>query len=96
MHLNLANTKENEMKGLIQLTLSQIQSYLKVSRVSTLGEGVNNTTEPKDKIKANMYHPNIKDDEGFYFGYETDVYGVVFRCIMWTIHIPQINRDTLY
>ena len=35
VHLNLANTKENEMKGLIQPTLSQIQSYLKVYRVST-------------------------------------------------------------
>ena len=67
-----------------------------------------------------MYHQNIKDDQGFYFWYETDVDGEPlvdaknfrvaftskkllayfninsFQCIMWTIDIPQINRDTLY
>ncbi len=53
VHLNFTNTKENEMKDLIQPTLSQIQMYLKVYRVSNLGEGFNNTIELKDKININ-------------------------------------------
>ena len=57
------------MSGLIQPTLTQIQNYLKVS---TLGEDVNTTSELKDKIKANV-STYIIDNQGFYFGYETDV-----------------------
>jgi Tfp pilus assembly protein PilX len=72
IHLNLVKTKYTDMKGLIQPTLPQIQSYLKIYRITTLGVGVNTTAELKTKIKANMYHPNIPDEQGFYFGYEMD------------------------
>jgi hypothetical protein len=45
-------------------------------RITTLGVGVHTTAELKTKIKANMYHPNIPDGQGFYFGYEMD--GILF------------------
>ena len=50
IYLNLVKTKKSEMKGLIQLTLIQIKSYLKVYRFLTLCVGVNTTAELKIKI----------------------------------------------
>ena len=63
------------MKGLNQPTLLQIQYYLRSYRELTLGSGANTTEEIRAKIKANMYHPNISEEKGFYFGYDVDAAG---------------------
>ncbi len=73
--LNMKKTTEGEMKGLEQPTLPQIQYYLRNYREITLGSGSNTTDDIKAKIKAHQYHPNIKDEDGFFFGYEVDANG---------------------
>jgi hypothetical protein len=53
--LNLQKTREDEMKGLTQPTLTQIQTYVKNYRTQILGSSTAvTTTELKAKIKANI------------------------------------------
>ena len=67
VYLNLQKTREEEMKNLTQPTLMQLQNYVKYYRVETLGVGGVTTAEIKEKIKANMYHPNIREEQGFFW-----------------------------
>ena len=75
VYLNLDKTRNEEMKGRNQPTLLQIQYHLRSYRELTLGSGANTTEEIIAKIKANMSHPNISVEKGFYFGYDVDAAG---------------------
>ena len=71
VYLNLQKTRNDEMKDLPQPTLTQIQTFVKAYRMENLGIGTVTAADIKFKIKANMKHPNIKDEQGFYLGFQT-------------------------
>jgi hypothetical protein len=75
VYLNQVETKNNEMKDLPQPTLAQLRYYLRNYRELTIGTGTVTTEDIKNKIKENMFHTNIKEEQGFYFGYDLDSNG---------------------
>ncbi len=60
--LNLQKTR----KDLPQPTLTQLQTYIKAYRVETKGVGAVIIEDIKAKIKAYIYHPNIKNEQGLF------------------------------
>ena len=54
LYLNLQKTREDEMNGLTQPTLAQIQTYVKSYRWQTLGPAAVTTAELQEKIKTRL------------------------------------------
>jgi hypothetical protein len=63
------------LKDLPQPTLVQLRYYLRNYRELTIGTGAVTKEDIKNKIKENMFHPNIKEEQGFYFGSYLDSNG---------------------